>query len=42
MFRTPADCHVSFEDACHYCTVEGVDSQGCKFEAEGCLGAACA
>ena len=36
----PADCYVGFEDACHDGAVEGVYAQGCKFEAEGCLGAA--
>ena len=42
VFCAPADCYVGFEDSCYDCAVESVDSEGCKFEAEGCLGAACA
>ena len=38
----PADCYVCLEDSCYDCAVDGVDSEGCKFEAEGCLGASCA
>lgn len=41
VFCAPADCYIGFEDSGYDCAVKGVDTQGCKFEAEGCLGAAC-
>ena len=42
VFGAPADCYIGLEDSSYDCAVEGVDSEGCKFETEGCFGASCA